>query len=66
MSVTLWTQPTVNYPGGFARNYNSVDEALSQALTEIASESEPQPDRIIAEDGSTAYDQASLKAALQE
>lgn len=64
MSVSLWFSGTEVLPGGFSSNYNTVEEALNQAVADVASERVPQPDRIVAEDGTILHDYPSICAAV--
>lgn len=66
MSVALWFAPSTRYPGGFRSNYNSLEEALAQAVSDIAVGREPGPVRIEAEDGSILADAKSFKDAAKQ
>lgn len=50
--VSLWYAPSTRYPGGFRANYNSVEEALTQAQHDVEIERDPAPVRIEGLDGS--------------
>lgn len=49
MSVELWFAPTYRNPGGHRSTFNTLDEALAQARSDIESGREPAPVRV--EDG---------------
>lgn len=60
MAVQLISQPNTVYTGGVIRNYNTVNEAKDQALSDISVGYEPAPDRIVDEDGSILFDRSQL------
>lgn len=53
MPVTLWYSgdPLSNFPAGYQAVFNTVDEAVAQAVADIASGHAAMPDRVVTEDG---------------
>jgi hypothetical protein len=61
MTVELVTQGNDTYPGGVTTTHLDVDSATAQAVADVLSQHEPQPDRIV-DGGSIVLDRNQIHA----